>query len=423
MSARSSLLFTAAIVVSCGSPTPSGPPPECKKSGDICTVAGEGTQGFYGDNSAAWKAYLSYPIDVAIGPDKLLYIVDWNNHRLRRVDAEGVIHTIAGSGELGDSTGVELASSFNHPTSIVFDSKGDVLVAAWHNSRLKKLEMATGQITNFCGTGKRWYSGDGGAAATADLDLPASIALKSDGSILFMDQANQLIRQIGPDGNITHIAGNCIIGKQANETDLPVACPQGAGIQTNQKQVYSSVLAANPNVCKDYNPCAAGFSGDGGPAMNARLGQPVGQAASPGGRLLIDGAGNIIFADTANNRIRKIDTSGVITTIAGNGMTTYDAGDEGKPATAVGLNFPVDVDRDSAGNIYFSDVKHSCIRKIGTDGNVTTVAGKCGQTGFSGDGAAATSAKLDNPFGIALDTEGNLYIADTQNNVIRKVLK
>jgi DNA-binding beta-propeller fold protein YncE len=418
----SAVVLVSLALTACGGKK-AGPPPSCKNSGDICTVAGAGTEGFLGDNGPAWEAYLSYPMDMAIGPDKLLYIVDWNNHRIRRVDAQGNIHTIAGTGEIGDTTGLEDASSFNHPTAIAFDPEGNVLIAAWHNSRLKKLDITTGALTNFAGSGKRWYSGDGAAAATADLDLPASLALTPDGSIIFVDQANQLIRKIDAAGNISHIAGQCIIGKPADSNDMPMPCPQGAGIQPNQKQVYASVLAANPAVCTNYTACAAAFAGDGGPAMQARLGEPVGQAAIPGGRLYLEASGNIVFADTANNRVRKLDTSGNISTIAGNGTTTYAAADEGQPATSVGLSEPVDIDEDSAGNIYLSDVKHSCIRKIDTDGKITTFAGRCGNSGYSGDGATATAAELNNPFGVSVDPAGNVYIADTQNNVIRMVKK
>jgi sugar lactone lactonase YvrE len=413
----SASLAAAAALLSTG--CGKGPVP-CKNSGDICTVAGSGTAGFTGDGQPAWAADLYYPMDMTVGPDKLLYIVDWNNHRIRRVEANGTIKTVAGSGELGDGTGQEaLASSFNHPTNITFDSKGRMIIAAWHNSRLKRLDLATGALENIAGTGKRWYSGDNGPAQTADFDLPSSVAYGPDGGLYFVDQANQLIRKMDTAGNISRVAGQCIIGKPAMPGDMPVPCPQGPGIQANEKQVYG--LEANPTACQDYQPCTSDFGGDNGPALEARLGQPVGQAASPGGRLVFDKAGDLIFADTKNNRIRKIDTSGKISTIAGTGTRAF-SGDNG-PATAANIGGAVDVDVAADGTVYFADTTNNCIRSIGADGNIHTVAGQCGVAGDTGDGAPATAAMLDTPYGIAFDGEGNLYIADTMNSRIRMVKK
>jgi sugar lactone lactonase YvrE len=391
----------------------------CPNPGDICTVAGTGTSGFTGDGSSALEADLYFPMDVAVGPDKLLYIVDWNNHRLRRVDANGKMETIAGSGELGDSIGIELESSFNHPTNLTFDPQGRVLIAAWHNSRIKRIDPATKVVENICGTGKRWYSGDDGPAMTADLDLPSSVAIGEDGSIFVMDQANQMIRRIDSTGTIHRFAGQCIVGVPADENDKPQPCPVAEGKPANGKLVYG--LDKDPAACTEYRVCGRSFGGDNGPALEARLGQPVGQAAAPAGRLVFDKAGNLLFADTSNNRIRKIDRNGIITTIAGSGERGY--GGDGGAATAAKLNTPVDVEIGPEGDIYFTDTGNSCVRAINAEGIVRTAVGTCGKPGEAGDGAPAAKALLDSPYGIAFDHDGNMFIADTQNSRIRKVRK
>jgi sugar lactone lactonase YvrE len=164
-------------------------------------------------------------------------------------------------------------------------------------------------------------------------------------------------------------------------------------------------------------PCAATFGGDGGPAMDARFSLPVGQSADPAGRIAFDADGNLFLADTGNNRIRRIAPDGTVTTVAGSGT----AGTAGGPALMAELNQPVDVEVAPDGTLYIADTQNSCIRALGTDGNLRTVAGRCGERGFEGDGASPEQALLDRPYGIALNAAGDLYIADTHNNRIRIV--
>jgi sugar lactone lactonase YvrE len=165
--------------------------------------------------------------------------------------------------------------------------------------------------------------------------------------------------------------------------------------------------------------CRAAFGGDDGPALEARFAMPVGQAADPAGRIVFDEAGNLYFADSRNHRIRRIGADGVVTTVAGSGQPGY-AGDGG-PATAARIHTPVDVELGPEGALYFTDTRNSCIRRVRTDGVIETVAGRCGERGDSGDGGPATQALLDRPYGIGFDREGQLYIADTNNNRLRKV--
>jgi sugar lactone lactonase YvrE len=187
------------------------------------------------------------------------------------------------------------------------------------------------------------------------------------------DQANQRIRRVDSMGNINTVVG----------TGMP------------------------------------GFSGDGGPALMAQLNNPVGQAAAPAGRIVFDTSGNLYIADTGNHRVRRVDASGVITTVAGNG-TAGTSGDGG-PATNAQLNAPADVEIGPDGTLYIADTQNSCVRAVGTNGNIRTVAGICGMRGFFGDGGSPTTALLDRPYGVESDSFGNLWISDTYNQRIRLV--
>jgi hypothetical protein len=219
-----------------------------------------------------------------------------------------------------------------------------------------------------------------------------------------MDQANQVIRKITPDGTISRFAGRCIVGEE-------VPGQEPARLGESDKWGWRTEDATTP--------CRAGYGGDGGAALEARISQPVGQAAEPAGRLAVDAEGNVYFADSGNHRVRKIDKDGIITTVAGNGTPGF-AGDGG-PATGAQLNNPVDVEVGADGSLYIADTYNSCVRVVDEQGTIRTVAGTCGTSGFNGDGGDALEALLDRPFGIELDGE-NLYIADTYNQCIRKVV-
>ena len=219
-------------------------------------------------------------------------------------------------------------------------------------------------INTVAGDGTGGYSGDGAAAASAGLYYPVGVALDSTGNLYIADNGNNRIRKVDTSGNISTVVGN------------------GTG----------------------------GYSGDGAAATSAELRSPT--------AVTVDGAGNIYLADNGNNRIRKVDTSGIISTVAGNGTGGYSG--DGAAATSAEINSPYGVVVDSAGNIYIADRSNQRIRKVDTSGNISTVAGN-GTPGYSGDGAAATSAELSSPSGVAVDSAGNIYIADAGNNRIRKV--
>ena len=218
-------------------------------------------------------------------------------------------------------------------------------------------------IIPVAGTGIAGFGGDGGPAKLAMLNQPEGVAVDASGNLYIADTDNNRIRKISPGGIITTVAGTEI----------------------------------------------AGFSGDGGPATQAQLNHPEGVA--------VDASGNLYIADTGNNRIRKISPNGIITTVAGNGIAGF-SGDNG-PASQAQLNQPEGVAVDASGNLYIADTDNDRIREVRTDGVIITIAGR--DAGFSGDGGPAYRAQLNHPEGVAVDASGNIYIADTGNNRIRKI--
>ena len=237
------------------SPSPSNPPPDpttgalCA-SGQICTLAGTGVPGDGQDGLPARETRLYLPQDTTVGPDGRLYVVDWNNHRIRVIEADGRMRIVAGAGELGIAADNPSTGRLNHPTNVTFDPLGspdEMWIAAWHNSRVKKVDLTSESIIDMCGTGKRGFAGNGGPAAMAVLDLPVAIVFDGAGNLLIADQANQMIRRVDRTTDvITTIAG---VGRCAD--------------------------SVNPNPC---------VLNDGGPATEAGFHFPIGQMAAPGGK-------------------------------------------------------------------------------------------------------------------------------------------
>jgi sugar lactone lactonase YvrE len=401
------LLAFAACLLQSACAADSGSSHCAPEPGTICSVAGTGVAGLSGDEGLAIDADIYLPMDMTPGPDGKLYFLDWNNHRVRAIDSKGVIRTVAGDGELGDGPeGPALSAHFNHPTNITFDKAGHMIIAAWHNSRVVRVDLDTGILENIAGTGMRAYAGDGAAARMAVLDLPAGVACDDADNLYIMDQANQTIRLIGGDGIIDRFAGQCVIGT-CDPGEEPSLCPG--------TDKWSCASDTDPGACK--KPCDAAFGGDGGPARQARFAQPVGQSADPAGRIALGPDGSLYVADTGNHRIRRIDPEGIITTVAGSGEAGH-AGDGG-PATEAMLDSPVDIAVASDGTLYIADTQNSCIRRVTTEGIMQTIAGQCGRRGFAGDGQAPQQALFDRPYGIALAARGGLYVADTHNHRLR----
>ena len=332
----------------------------------IETVAGGGSS--FGDRGAATAGQLNTPRGVALDHMGNLYTADTNNHRIRKVDAStGNISTVAGTGTDGYSGdgGAATAARLNSPSGVAVDGAGNLYIADTGNSRIRKVD-SSGNISTVAGTGTDGYSGDGAAATAARLNSPSGVAVDGAGNLYIADTGNSRIRKVDSSGNISTVAGTG----------------------------------------------TRGFSGDGAAATAAQLRNPQGVA--------LDGAGNLYIADRFNHRIRKVDSSGNISTVAGSATRGFSG--DGAAATSAGLWGPWDVAVDGSGNLYIADRFNQRIRKVDSAGVITTVAGT-GTRSFGGDGSAATAAQLNGPRGVALDGAGNLYIADTNNNRIRKVAR
>ena len=335
----------------------------------IATVAGTGSKGFSGNGGASTKAQIAHPTGVTVGPDGSFYIADFENSRIRRVDPDGTISTFAGKGNYGFSGdgGQAVEAALNFPKAIVFGPDGSAYIVDNGNNRIRRVDK-NGIITTVVGTGERGYGGDGGPAAQAKLNWPAGIAIAPDGTLYIADTANHRIRRVGPDGSIYTIAGTG----------------------------------------------TSGFFGDGGPAIEAKLVQPVGLALGPDGSLYL--------ADSGNRRVRRVSTSGIITTVAGGGPFLTGEGDGG-PATEAFIADPLGVALGADGSLFISDSTLRRIRRVSPDGVISTYAGTgTGQVGFSGDNGPATGAKFQLPSGIAIGPDGSVYIADTLNHRIRSVM-
>ncbi len=423
---KARLLLCLGLIAGCGDdgqvPAADGAPPDATTAcdpdaqGTICTIVGNGVSGYDGDEAiVALDAKMSLPQDTLAGPDGKLYVLDWNNHRVRVLTPDGMLRHVAGRGELGGTLDDPANSDFNHPTSLLLSPDGNsLLIAAWHNSKIRTIALGSGDITDTCGDGRRAYFGDGMAAMTSSLDLPTSIVFDPAGDLVIMDQANQVIRKIDASGNIDRIAGQCVIDQtvQCAPGVDPVPCPAPSGKFT---------CGVPADECS--KPCNPSYSVGTG-ALDFRMAQPFGQSADPGGRMVYDAAGNLYFADTANHLIRRLTTAGAVEVVVGvepiGGLPQQGTSPDGTLATETLLNRPTDLTLSDDGELYFSDVYNHCVRKLAGDGKVYTVAGKCGEKGFEGDGGAPTDALLKLPYGIEL-AGSKLYVTDTGNMRVRVV--
>jgi sugar lactone lactonase YvrE len=333
-------------------------------SGAISTLAGNGALGFSGDNGPATAAKLYDPWGVAVDGFGNVFFAEHDGHRIRRVDSAGIITTRAGlglPGYFGDG-GAAISAYLSWPNGAAVDGSGNLYIADYGNGRIRKVGSG-GVINTLAGNGAAGFSGEGGQAAAAALNGPTGVAVDGMGNVYVADELNARVRKVDSTGVITTLAGNGITG----------------------------------------------YSGDGGPATAAALDVPVGVAA--------DGFGNVYIVERVGNRVRKVDSTGVITTLAGNGVAGYSG--DGGPATGAELHGPTGLAADGSGNVYIADWGNNRIRKV-AGGIITTLVG-CGVAGYSGDGGAASAAELNGPSGVAVDAVGNLFIADWGNQRIRKV--
>jgi len=454
-------------------------------AGIISTVAGNGEGKFAGDGGPAPEASLYKPWGLEFGPDGSLYIADSWNNRVRKIDPQGTITTVAGNGEreyAGDGgPGVEAA--LYNPRAVAVAADGTVYIADRENQRIRKVDPA-GIITTFAGNGEPKYAGDGGPAVEASIWNPLDVAVGPDGSVYINESNNRRIRKVDPAGVITTLAGNGdggYTGDGGPATEAALGDPQGVFAaadgriyiadrpngrvrMVDRTGIIATVAGTGP-----HGPC-----GDGGRAIAACLRGPRAIATGPDGSLYIADRGNhrvakidpsgiitsvlgdgtperpcerdtwyiqedcqnsphgvaagpdgsVYIAHYAGHRVHQVDPAGVVTVIAGNGEAGYSG--DGGPATEARLHYPRGLAVSADGALYIADMGNNCIRKVGPGGIITTFAGNgwtddWGVGRFSGDGRLATRASLNRPVGLAVSADGSLYIADSWNHRIRRV--
>jgi len=400
----------------------------------ITNVAGTGAKAFGGDGGPATAAQFNFPQDLAFDAAGNLYIADANNGRIRKVDAAtGNISTFAGGNGFSFSGDGGPATAAQVPVRRLTIVNGQLYLSDGNNARIRKIDLSTNIITTVAGNGSELYlisgfSGDGGPATSAALKKPEGVVVDASGNIYFTDKDNHRIRKVdATTGNISTIAGTGTSGFSGDggvATAAQINGPSSIAVDANGNVYFSDlgnhrvrkIDAGTGNISTFAGVGTSGFSGDGSLATAAQLNSPKG--------LALDASGNLYIVDANNYRVRKVEaTTGNISTIVGNGSSASNG--DGGLATAAQINTPEGIAIDKAGNIYITEafILESKVRKIdAVTGNISTIAGKFGFAASSnGDGGLATAAYLFQPKGIVVDAVGNVYIADTGGNRIRKI--
>ncbi len=334
----------------------------------INTVAGDGVQGFAGDGGQAVNAEIFAIAGLAVDSAGNVYIADTGNCRIRKVATNGVITTVAGTaipGYSGDG-GPATKASLSFPRAVAVDAAGNIYIGDSGNYAIRKVGL-DGIITTIAGNGTLGFSGDGGPASNAMVGAVAGFAFDAAGNLYFADTNNYRVGKIALDGTISTFAGTG----------------------------------------------TAGYTGDGGPAINATFYYPDSVA--------FDSAGNLYIAEPNNNVVRKVSAAGIVSTVAGKGFGNIGFSGDGGPAANALMNDPQGAAVDSAGNIYITDEDNQRIRMISPDGTITTLAGD-GTKNFAGDGGPAANAEVFLPEGIAVGPNGVVYFVDSGNKRVRALI-
>ena len=441
-------------------------------NGIITTIAGNGTAGFSGDGGAGTNAMVSWPYGIAVGGSGNVFIADYGNERIRKVDTNGVITTVAGNGTyiyLGDG-GLAINAAFSCPQGIAVDAVGNLLIADQRNNRIRKVDT-NGIITTAAGNSGIGFSSDGNIATNASLYWPSGVTIDNTGNVFIADTYNSRIREVYP---INQSTLPIIKVTSSNIGSYSVIVTSAEGSVTSSPASlnmfpFFTASAGNPNILAGLSTVLSVRAGGSLPLMfqwafngtnivgatNSSYAinntstnnggvymvivtNPFGSKTNssaltvsyisqqPAAQLIING-GTALFTVTLSSagpfsyqwQFNGTNLpAGTIKTVAGN--SALSSGGDGGLATSAGMWSPFGVALDTNGNFYIADYYNSRIRKVTTNGIISTVAGT-GTSGYSGDGYAATSAMLNNPVGVATDNAGNVFIADTANNRIRKV--
>jgi DNA-binding beta-propeller fold protein YncE len=388
------LVVGSLVLAACGDDGDAGCP---ELPGHGCTWLGKAGEqsGFNGDRKHRLDTEIYWSMDLMFTRDGVAWFIDWNNHLVRRVLADDTVETVVGDPLLfpGDGTGDERERSaegapglevrLNHPTEFALAPDGSLLLMAWHNHKLRRIDPTTGRVWIVSGDGVG-FKGDGGPAEAALYKQPKSLVAAADGTLYVGDQGNFRVRRIDPDGMIATIVGSGVQG--ASDDGQPASGP-----------------ASEANLCWEFNSNS----------------QPSGGLAlSPDG-------GTLYLADTLCHRIRAVDLASMtITTIAGTGEAGF-AGDGGA-ATAARLHAPRDLEVGPDGDLYVADTDNNVVRAIDLDGDgaIRSVVGQGGDGGLEErEGVPAGEVLLRRPHGLAFDPAGDLYVMDTVNNRIVKVTR
>ncbi|MEV5137457.1 RICIN domain-containing protein [Streptomyces syringium] len=331
----------------------------------ISTVAGTGTAGFSGDNGPAVSAQMRHPYGIVVDSTGALYISEYNNHRVRKITTDGKISTIAGTGTKGFSgdCGPATAAQLNRPREVAMDSAGAIYIADSDNHRVRKI-TADGKICTVAGTGAAGFGGDGGPATAAQLDGPYGVAVDSTGTLYVAEYGNHRVRKITTDGKISTVAGTGTAGSDGDggpAVSAKLNRPRGVAVgRAGDLYISDSEnhrvrrITADGKISTIVGTGAAGFGGDGGPATAAQLDRPF--------EVAVDSTGTLYIPDIRNHRVRRVATDGKISTVVGTGAKGF--GGDGGPAASAQLNNPIGVAVDRANSLYIADHANHRVRKV-----------------------------------------------------------
>ncbi len=376
-------------------------------SGIVTTLAGNGDYGAL--DGAGTAASFWTPYGVAVDASGNVYVADSGNQRIRKVSPSGAVTTLAGSGEYGSMDGMGTAASFLNPTGVAVDAAGNVFVADSGNNKIRKVNPAGVVVTLAGHTNSGANDGTGTGASFFD---PTGVAVDAAGDVFVADSGNNEIRKISPSGVVTTLAGHTSSGaNDGTGTGASFSSPTGVAVDA----------AGNVFVADSFNSKVREVSSAGVVTTLAGSGKyglvdGMGTAASferPAG-VAVDASGSIFVGDSAANEIRRVSATGVVKTWAGGVI----AGSVDGSGVVAAFNAPGDVAVDASGNVYVADCSNNTIRKVSPAGFVTTLAGSASPGSANGTG---TTASFNNPTGLAVDASGNIYVTDTNNNMIRKI--